>query len=182
MKFDDLWRYIVQRSQGFPTVQEYHELQYVFNLIQGCESYLEAGTAEGNSLYVLSHALKPNSEITYIDWDEKHTREPRELIVRYLESKGFKITPLHGNTHDPEIVKKAQAKYDVVLIDAGHKFEDVITDATNYGKLATKFIIFHDVQLPEVERAFSLYQKETGHTGYKVINSETFGYGILEIK
>jgi hypothetical protein len=53
--FDQYWRVIKDRST---TVQEYHELEHVFNLMRDCESYLEVGTAEGNSLYVLAHALK----------------------------------------------------------------------------------------------------------------------------
>lgn len=179
MTFDNLWRFINARG-SIITVQEYHELEYVFNLIKDCESYLEVGTAEGNSLYVLAHALKHNANITYIDWDENHTRIGRNEIIKLL--KDYKITPIHGNTHDPRIVEAAMGKYDVVLIDAGHKFEDAIADARNYGPMATKYLIFHDINLPEVKEAFDLYQKETGLNAYIISNSESFGYGIMEIK
>jgi hypothetical protein len=49
--FDELWRFVVTRSASFPVVQEYHELQHIFDLMKGCGSYLEVGSAEGNSLY-----------------------------------------------------------------------------------------------------------------------------------
>lgn len=178
--FQTIWKSILKR--GCTIVQEYNELEFVFNLIQGCESYLEVGSAEGNSMYMLAQALKSNAKITYIDWDENHTRPYREEIILELTKQGFFITPIHGNTHDSEVVMKANGRYEVVFIDAGHKFEDVIEDARNYGKMATKFIIFHDIMLPEVEEAFALYQKETGHRSYKIINSESFGYAIMEIQ
>lgn len=180
--FDELWRFVCQRSAGFPVVQEYHELEYVFNLIKGCESYLEVGTAEGNSLYILTHALKDNAAITYVDFGEKHTREPREEAVKLTERF---ITGILGNSHSAGALKSPLIKrdYEVVLIDAGHTYEDVIADAIAYGTLATKYIIFHDVCLPEVAKAFEWYCQQCPECrAYKMINSETFGYGILEIK
>jgi hypothetical protein len=179
-KFSNLWETII--NNGCITVQEYSELEYIYNLIEGCESYLEIGTAEGNSLFVLAHALKQNAKITYVDFGEKHTTPNRDKVITDLTQNGYYITSVHGNSHDPEVIMKANGRYDVVLIDAGHKFDDAYQDANNYGKMATKFIIFHDVNLPEVYRAFSQYQKETGLRGYVISNSETFGYGILEIK
>jgi hypothetical protein len=68
------------------------------------------------------------------------------------------------------------------MIDAGHDFYDVLCDARYYGPMATKYIIFHDICLPEVEAAVTHYQRETGLKLRKVINSPTFGYGIMEIQ
>lgn len=178
-EFDPLWRKIANRV--CMTVQEYHELQFVFNLIQGCESYLEVGTAEGNSLFVLAHALAKNARITYVDYGEPHTTDYRNEMVAEVEKLGYYVTPVLGDSHDPAVVMKANGRYDAVLIDAGHKFDDVIADARNYGKMAKKFIIFHDINLPDVDRAFEQYKQETGHKGYKISNSEQFGYGILEV-
>jgi len=93
-EFNDLWAFIVKRSNdaSMPVVQDKEELEYVFNLLKDCESYLEVGTAEGNSLYVLANALPVNSEITYIDWAEKHTKENRDFILSRLTD--YKITPI----------------------------------------------------------------------------------------
>lgn len=178
--FDDLWRFIVIR--GCVTVQEYNELEHVFNLMQGCGSYLEIGTAEGNSLYVLAHALKPGARITYVDWDETHTRAPREEILMLLRAEGYVIEGIHANTlHREAIEAAARQRYDVVLIDAGHSYDETLADGRNYARLADKYVFFHDVMLPEVDAAFMQILKEFGG-GYKFINSETFGYGILEVK
>lgn len=181
-EFNALWDHIVTRcdSSNFPLVQNKEELEYVFNLIKGSTSYLEVGTAEGNSLYVLAHAMPKGSEITYIDIDEPRIRPKREKILQGLAD--YKITGLHGNSHDPEIVRSAwQKRYDCVLIDAGHTYDDAIQDARNYAPLADKYIIFHDVQMPSVMDAFRFYQKETGLTAYTVINSENFGFGIMTV-
>lgn len=180
--FDELWRFVCERSASFPVVQEYHELEHVFNLMKGCESYLEVGTAEGNSLYVLSHALKENAVITFIDLGENHTKEAREDAINLTHRF---MTGILGNSHSAKVLKSTLLKqeYEVVLIDAGHTYEDVIVDAVAYGSLANKYIIFHDVCLPDVARAFDWYCKQRPDCrAYKMINSETFGYGIVEIK
>jgi predicted O-methyltransferase YrrM len=173
-KFSDLWKEICKRSACFPVVQEYSELEYVYNLIEGCESYLEVGTAEGNSLYVLSHALKKGAKIVFVDFGEQHTALPREWVLAQV-----KATPIYGNSHSPNVIHQAKGKYDVVMIDAGHSYNDVKADAENYGCMATKYIIFHDINLPEVRKAFDEYAQ--GKKSHTISNSPTFGYGIVTL-
>ena len=164
-----------------PVVQEYQELEHVFNLMKGCESYLEVGTAEGNSLYVLAQAMPKMSEITYIDWAEPHTKENRNFILSKLTD--YKITPIHADSNDMATLNLVRGKrYDAVLIDAGHDDFNVAIDALYYGPLAKKYIIFHDITLKGVERAFNWYVKQIKHkSAYRVVNSETYGYGIIEV-
>lgn len=190
--FDDLWRFICKRSEGFPVVQEYHELEYVFNKMQGFSSYLEVGTAEGNSMYVLSHAL--NNEmwcpIWFVDYGESHTKLHRDEILSLLPQAKYSnaIRPIYANSHHPKAVLGMETdegvmRFDCVMIDAGHTYEDVIADAIAYGSLATKYIFFHDIMLPEVGKAFDWYCKQRPEcNSYRIVNSETFGYGIMEIK
>lgn len=178
-KFDELWHHITTQRDGVITVQERNELEYVFHLISGCESYLEVGTAEGNSLYVLSHALKDNARIKCIDYGESHTQKAQQEILSGLPN----ATMFHGNSHSPAAVNFASDLYDVVFIDAGHTYEDVIADAMAYGWMATKYIIFHDVCLEPVEKAFAWYCKQRPNDKAIMIkNSPTFGYGIIEVK
>lgn len=180
--FDKLWNEIIQRP-GVITVQNREELEHVYNLIEGCESYLEVGTAEGNSLYVLARALKPQSPITYIDYGEKHTTEARDEVLNALVSEGHLITQIHGDSNDistyTHVVDK---KFDVVLIDAGHHDFNVAIDTLFYAPLATKYVIFHDVQLPDVLRVFDWYCKQfPQRQSYRIVNSEHFGYGVLVV-
>lgn len=175
--FDVLWREILKRH--IITVQDYDELKYVFNLIRGCKSYLEVGTAEGNSLYILAHALDQGANITYVDYGERHTKSPRDEVLAKIPQT---VTGIHGDSNDPVIIERAKGKYEAVLIDAGHSYRNVITDALSYGPMATKYIMFHDVQLPDVDRAFKEYcAMRPECRNYRVVNSEHFGYGIMEI-
>lgn len=170
-EFDDLWKFTNRHGQ---IQQDYTELKHIYELIKGCESYLEIGTAEGGSICVLGKGKK---QIAYVDYDENHTRSQR---MEALGSLGTPYQAFHGNSHDPEIISKITSKYDVVLIDAGHSYEDAKQDAENYGKLATKFIIFHDVQLPAVKRAFDEYTAKFKDVR-TFINSTNFGYGIVTL-
>jgi hypothetical protein len=202
--FDELWRDLEERSRrwAIPIVQDYKELEYVFNLIKGCGSYLEIGTAEGNGLYVLSHAIKLGGKISIIDFGEKHTAAARQEVCDILTEGHNKLIykgdepsydkemakPPHyphvllGNSHSVEIRKWTLGMYDVVFIDAGHTYEDVIADAIAYGQLATKYIIFHDICLPPVKTAVEWYLKQNPQFKYhEFINSETYGYGIIEV-
>lgn len=189
--FEELWRDIQERARrwAIPIVQDYKELEYVFNLIKGCDSYLEVGTAEGNGLYVLSHALSPIATIRVIDFGEKHTSPARNEAIERIPQKRF-VEQYLGNSHSKEILDCMEIEYgesglqrfDVVFIDAGHSYEDVIADAIAYGHLATKYIIFHDIQLEPVRNAVNWYRTQNPQFKYhEFINSPSFGYGILEV-
>jgi predicted O-methyltransferase YrrM len=183
--FDDLWKDLQERSRrlAIPIVQDYNELEHVYNLIQGCESYLEIGTAEGNSLYVLSQAVKPWSKITYVDLGEKHTTPARDEVLDKLASLGItRPHGIHADSNDPNTLAEITDKYDVVLIDAGHSYKNAITDARFYAPLAKKYVIFHDICLPEVKMAYNEYCNIVCHLKhYEVINSKTMGFGIIEV-
>jgi len=199
--FEELWRGIQERSRrwAIPIVQDYKELEYVFNLIKGCDSYFEVGTAEGNGLYVLAHALKPSAKISIFDFGEKHTTPAREEVFKILSERHEKAICTgdgldfvrkapefphrkYGNSHCVDVQKWTLGVFDVVFIDAGHSYEDVIADAIAYGHLATKYIIFHDICLPPVKQAVDWYLAQNPQFKYhEFINSPTFGYGIIEV-
>lgn len=176
--FDDLWEFVKAHCKIL--AQEKSEMVEIFNLMKDAESYLEIGTAEGNSLYVFGHALKKGSDITYVDGAEKHTQKYREGILNRMGD--YKVMGCHGNSHDPAIIKQAQERrYDIVFIDAGHTYNDVMQDARNYAPLADKYIFFHDVQMPEVMQAYNDWLKESGRTGYTIIKSIGYGYGVVKV-
>lgn len=175
-EFDQLWNYIKDRCKH--TVQERSELEYVFNLMNGSESYLEIGSAEGNSLYVLGHQVR---EIDYVDFGEAHTAVPRNKIIDILIKNGKKVTAYIGDSNNVNTLP-TERKYDCVLIDAGHSYENVLQDAILYAPLAKKYVFFHDIQLPDVKRAVEYYLSTTNIGKYTTyINSDTFGYGIIEV-
>jgi predicted O-methyltransferase YrrM len=180
--FPAVWHLLQERAKKFaiPIVQDYEELKYIFGLVGDCKSYLEIGTAEGNSLLAFSYSINPNAEIAYVDYGESHTANARNAA---LDMTTQSVQAVHGDSNNPETKEKLlRTNFEVVFIDAGHSYQNVITDARLYGTLATKFIIFHDVQLPEVKKAFDEYAEErTDCRAHSFINSATYGYGILKI-
>lgn len=189
MTFNELWQFIADRSnldiKPIVLVQDKIELEYVFNLMKDCESYLEVGAAEGNSLYVLGHALKPSSRICVIDYGEQHTKKPREEVVKELGKSHRVVLEFHGDSTDPKTFPNwaRQNKYDCVLIDGGHDFATVMSDAIMYAPMARKYVFFHDVQLPEVRMAVEWFIKRWDLGEYSTfINSQDFGYGIIKVR
>lgn len=191
-EFSELWDYVVKRTErGVMTVQERSELEHVFNLMKSfyCQSYLEVGTAEGNSLYVLGNAVRKNGRIIYIDLDEKHTRDARDEVVDIL-CKSHVIAYHAGDSthasspyHFGNRFRDDKVKFDCVLIDGGHDFATVLSDAINYAPLANKYVFFHDIQLPEVKKAVEWFVPRWNLGKYSTfVSSPTFGYGIIEVK
>lgn len=153
------------------TVQNREELEHVYNLTRECKTYLEVGTAEGNTLHVLGN----NMNVTFVDLCEPHTEKSRKEVQK-------NSSMVDGNSHDFNVIKRVNGKYDFVLIDAGHKYTDVIADAYAYGLLATKYILFHDIRMLEVAAAFSWFvQNNNFKNYYKFVRSEGFGYGVIEL-
>lgn len=180
MTFNELWDFVLRRN--ITVVQDRHELEHVFNLIQGCESYLEIGTAEGNSLYVLAHALEPGAKITCVDLGESHTK-PRHADIMQKLSPTYLVAMYHGNSMD-EATYPNKEKHDVVLIDGGHDYRTVLSDCQMYVPLAKKYVLFHDVKLPDVGKAVGKYLNENNPGNWKYrefVNSPTMGFGILEV-
>lgn len=176
--FNDHWEFVKNHCKVL--AQDKEEMEHIYNLMLGCNSYLEIGTAEGNSLYVFGHALPKGSTITYVDAAERHTQSYREEKLEHM--KGYNVIAIHGNSHHEDAIKKAREnRYDCVFIDAGHTYDDVLQDARNYAPLADKYVFFHDVQLPPVMEAYKKWQEESGTKGYEVINSMNYGYGVIKL-
>lgn len=177
--FEERWKWITRRGGSEQNVvQERHELNYIYNLMEACKcgSYLEVGCAEGDSLYVLG-SLVPL--IHYVDFDEDHTRAKRKEVIALMPEHD--IYGHHGDSTSYEVVHSlAKKKFDCVLIDAGHTYQCVMSDAQNYAKLATKYVFFHDVQLPAVKQAIEDFRKQTDLGTYsEFINSDHYGFGVI---
>jgi len=187
-QFDELWHWVTHRRGAHERapVQIKEELEFVYNLISGCRSYLEIGTAEGDSLFVLAHALMTKTFITYVDYGERHTEFYREEVKKLLGNKNIHPHGIHSDSHHHAAIKEAHTigSFDVVMIDAGHLYEDVIADAIAYGGLAKKFIIFHDIQMPDVAKAFDWYVKSQEYKNTsKFVSKEDspYGFGIITL-
>lgn len=157
--------------------QNYVELEHVYNLMNGCKSYLEIGSAEGNSLYILGSAV--DGSIDYVDIGEAHTDTLRAQAIINLDKP---VSAFIGDSTNPKTYPRDE-KRECVLIDGGHDFATVLSDSILYAPLATKYVFWHDIQIPEVKSAVEWFVKRWSLGKYSTfINSNNFGYGILEIK
>lgn len=183
--FEELWHFCANRRSR-NMVQVKSELEHVFNLMQECRSYLEIGTAEGDSLYILGHALHgSNPSITYVDLAEKHTEPFREEVLKIMRDNKMNVrgvhgpSQLHGNIADAGTLQR----FDVVLIDGAHDTKSVVADAIAYGCMAKKYILFHDIVLPEVRDAFDWYVASQGYKNVERFHdyNSPFGFGIIKL-
>lgn len=157
--------------------QDFVELKHIYDLMTGCKSYLEIGSAEGNSLYILGHAV--TGHIDYIDIGESHTDKLRNEAITKL---GKPVRSFIGDSTNPKTYPK-DFKSECVLIDGGHDFATVLSDSILYAALATKYVFWHDIQMPAVGAAVEWFVKRWTLGKYSTfINTDNFGYGILEIK
>lgn len=185
--FDAVWASLQGRhDRAF--VQERGELQHVYDLVKAanCHSYLEIGTAQGDSLLAMADALQPKSLIAWVDLDEEAIRPYRDAASRECANRyGHEVIGISGDSTNLKTVAHVHdlgRQFDVVLIDAAHDELSVLKDALNYGRFARKFIFFHDVMLTPVNNAFTWYAKNvaTGRIS-KCIHSDNYGYGIIEV-
>lgn len=192
--FEKAWSFVVERSsQGVMTVQNRDELEHIYNLAKGSQTYLEIGTAEGNSLYVMGHAFSGN--LYFVDLGEPHTEKPRQDVIDRLSEK-HRIMQVFGDSTYENIRRRLETKLsynerdmdcydgyvDCVLIDGGHDFATVLSDSLSYTHRVRKYVFWHDIQLPEVRAAYEWYKARYKTGKYsEFIKSDTFGYGILDL-
>lgn len=177
--FESKWDFIFRRRAN--VVQERSEMEYAHSLIEACkpESYLEIGTAEGDSLFVFGSLLPEHGHIHWIDKAEKQTQFLREQSEKMLAPRA--ITSYRGLSTDVDARVGVQRRmFDVVYIDGGHDYETVLADCRNYVPLARKLVLWHDIQMPDVKRALDEYMNGKPYETF--INSDTMGYAILKVK
>jgi len=129
------------------------EAEFMYNLINEnkLKNTLEVGLGYGKSaLYILCGALKHNKNVDY-----KHiVMDPFQSKYNYGAIANFKKLHVENQIEFneeyshfvlPKIVQ-SNRKFDFILIDGGHKFDDQFVDFYYADLLAEKsaFILFHD--------------------------------------
>ena len=146
---DNLVRFGGINKGGICLQQEPREMANVVLFLQGQNlkdvNYLEIGCAAGGSTYVMNHFLDLKN-IILID-DHKHVKHRR--LRRIL--KGIKYNKWVGDSQSKEARKHVLNwgfKFDIIFIDADHKYHGVKKDTLTYLPFLKKggFMIFHDVE------------------------------------
>jgi hypothetical protein len=93
------------------------------------------------------------------------------------------------NTFDDKALSKVQEyseNYNIVFIDAGHKYEEAKNDINKFASLATDLLLFHDIRPIEAVSNCGVYQAIVDSNikldvEISVVDSE-MGIGIKSIK
>lgn len=117
-------------------------LQHLRQLAPEINNYFEVGCSGGGTYYFITSFLKAINP----HFDYAVANDIRDKVRQFDEFKAFMDTEnvycekLIMNSHKLPLTKK----YDLVLVDANHTFEGVMTDYVKW-KDHAKYLAFHDV-------------------------------------
>ncbi len=97
--------------------------------------------------------------ITLIDHDPNNI--PLYNTINYNKSQGIKSNLIDMNTFDKNAlseVKKYGESFNIVFIDAGHKYHEAINDINKFSSLATDLLLFHDIRPITATNDCGVYQ------------------------
>jgi hypothetical protein len=79
----------------------------------------------------------------------------------YIKESGLPADLINLSTLDSEALPKVKNildSYNIVFIDAGHKYEEVMNDIRKFKPLAKDILLFHDIRPKEVNETIGVYQ------------------------
>ena len=97
--------------------------------------------------------------ITMIDHDPNN--RPLFKSLEYVYDNGCTYNLIDLNTFDEKALDEVKAvsdKFDIVFIDAGHKYHEAINDINKFSNLATDLLLFHDIRPITATNDCGVYQ------------------------
>lgn len=162
----------------FDVLQDQRELDEFVALIkaEGIRSYLEIGSKFGGSLWAVANAMPRGSRVCSVDIEAGP--DLRECVAA-LKLRVYQVKLIKGNSTDPAVINavRAEAPFDLCLIDANHTEPFVRLDWANYGTMA-RIVAFHDIAWDLQDRPPKPWKIEVP----KVWNEIKNGYRFREIK
>ena len=129
-------------------------------------TFLEVGAARGLWGIAFAEFCKEKGiqgeyvTITMMDHDPNNP--PLYRSIDYINNQPkMTATLIDMNTFDKNAldeVKKYHQTYDIVFIDAGHKYHEVKNDIDKFSNLATDMLLFHDIRPIEATSNCGVYQ------------------------
>lgn len=109
--------------------------------------------------------------------------------IDYIKKSGIPSDLIDMSTLDiqaVEKVKESRESYNIVFIDAGHRYEEVMNDIRKFKPLCEDILLFHDIRPKEVNESIGVYQA-IQHSfidlDEEIVTNETvMGIGIKYIK
>jgi len=159
---------------------------------------LEVGTANGGTLFLLSHVAHASANIVSVDLPGGKFGEGyawwRTPLYRRFAGKGQTIHLLRGDSHSLDIYEKIRKTvdnelFDVVFIDGDHSYDGVKKDFELYGSIVRKggLVAFHDIAEPadpeiQVDRFWNEIKRRYRHLEViSRVNQRGYGIGVLYV-
>lgn len=128
-------------------------------------SFLEVGAWKG--LWGIAfcefcklHKIK-GSYLTLTMIDQDPNNQPLYNTIEYINTQGITAKLINMNTLDPNslpAVLKYSKSFNIVFIDADHRYEAVMSDISKFADLADDILLFHDIRPKEVMKNYGVYQ------------------------
>ncbi len=128
-------------------------------------SFLEVGAYRGLWGIAFCEYCKINNikghyvTITLISQDTNNQHLYKSLD--YIRQSGLIADLVDMSTIDVyalDMVKEIKESYNIVFIDAGHKYEEVMNDIRKFNPICEDILLFHDIRPKEVTENIGVYQ------------------------
>ena len=140
---------------------------------------LEIGTWEGGTLL---HWLKPGRLVVVVD-DEMRRRDEWES---WAADRRASFMAIQGKSQDPVVVTAVESlgPFDLVFIDADHRYEAGFEDWKNYAPMVREggILAFHDIRRYEhgdLDRLWQLIKADHCTSEYHEPHADWGGIGIV---
>ena len=131
-------------------IQAWNELISIIQKTEGTFTFLEVGAYRGLWPLMLSYvceALNKPFEYTTVTWlDQDPNNEGMHKVIEYYAAKGLEFNLINQNSQLPETLEQLESSYNVVFIDADHRYAGVKKDIEIYSHLAANVLMFHDIR------------------------------------
>jgi len=168
----------------------YHILYDIGHLFSDTINYVEIGCYAGGSVCLMLQ--RPNTNVFSIDMGKPIAKEIVINNVNKYNIHNNNFRYIKGNSQTPTVVSELKnnlkGNIDILFIDGGHSYNDVITDFNTYKDLVNKggYIIFDDYNdyqfSPDVKPAVNTIVSNL--VGYDIIGTikNNLGARPMELK
>ncbi len=140
-KFHLVWQYFFAKRtrsiEGFLTIKEGRTLFKLARNLPPGSKILEVGSYKGRSTVFLSLGIRLPSELYCIDtWLEPVAEfDPIDnfnVFQKNIRDVQNRVIILRGKSASQEVINRVPENLSLLFVDAGHNYEDVLNDLSNY--------------------------------------------------
>jgi predicted O-methyltransferase YrrM len=143
---------VVEHRIEFVIYQDRAEFNRFTELAQkrDVRRYMEIGCREGGTFGMIMMKTRAKYGLAIDLPESEETKAELQKVANYVHSAtGAGVEIIFGDSQNPDVAKMAdvRAPFDLVMIDADHRYAGVERDWLNYRHMAP-VIAFHDIAAP----------------------------------